>query len=164
MTNENVLVPWLDDAYAMENALLPIFETHAALSADQPVLQARLQEHVERTRQHGEAIKGCIERLAHRPSRLKVSAATLMGTIQTMSAAVLGDVVLRNFLADYAAQRYQIAFYKAVMAAAADLGDTQTLQTCQGILREEEEMVDWIERQIPEVVRESLRQKSASLQ
>ena len=162
MTSENVLVPWLDDAHAMEHALVQVFEAHFNQAAEQPVVAARLEEHIAATRRHELAIKGCIERLAHRPSVLKAGAGSILGTLQTLSTGILGDAVLRNFLADYAAQKYQIAFYKVVMAAAADMGDVTTLQTCQEILREEQDMAAWIEREIPTVVRDTLRQKAAS--
>lgn len=162
MSNQNLLVPWLNDAYAMENALIRILEAHAEQAASQPLVNARLTEHLEQTKRHALAIKGCVERLDHRTSALKAGAGSVLGTLQVLSTGVLGDALLRNFLADYAAEKYEIAYYRALIAAASEMGDVQTVEVCQGILREEEDMARWLEEQTETIVHETLRQKAGA--
>ncbi len=162
MSNPNLMVPWLNAAHAMEKAQLPILEAHARQAQDHPLIAARLEEHLEQTRNHVLAMEGCVGRLAHPTSTVKAHIGTLLGTLQVMSSGVLGDAVVRNFLAGYAAEKYEIGVYRALIALASEMGDAETAEVCQRILREEEDMARWIEEQIPTVVRETLRLRSAS--
>lgn len=158
---QNLLAPWLEHAHAMEIAVQEVFESHAKQATDSPLVSARLDEHLEATRGHVKIMKGDMERLGQRVSPLKSGAGSLMGSIQAIATGFLGDPVLRNLLADYSAQKYQIAFYRTLILVATEMGDVQTAETAQDILREEEAMADWIERQLPTVAAETLRQKSA---
>jgi ferritin-like metal-binding protein YciE len=146
----------------METAIVQIVEAHVAHAADQPLVSARLEEHLEQTRQHAMAIKGCIERLDHRASVVKAGVGSILGTLQAISTGILGDALLRNLLADYAAEKYEIGMYRALIAAASEMGDVETVEVCQRILREEEDMAGWIEEQLASVVHETLRQKTAA--
>lgn len=158
---QNLLAPWLEHAYAMESAVAEIYASHAKQAESHPVLSVRIEEYLDQTQRHALAIKGNVERLGQRVSPLKAGAGSLIGSIQAIAAGVLGDPLLRNLLADYAAQKYQVAFYRALIVAATELGDVQTAQTAQEILREEEEMALWLESQLPTVAIETLRQKAA---
>jgi ferritin-like metal-binding protein YciE len=63
MTDNNLIIGWLNDAHAMELGIVQVLERHAASAADYPQVQAGIQTHIEQTRQHAELVKGCVERL-----------------------------------------------------------------------------------------------------
>jgi ferritin-like metal-binding protein YciE len=159
---ENLLEPWLNYAYAMENAVIEVFELHHKQASEHPTLGVRLESHLDATKRHALAIKGCLERLNQRVSPLKAGTASLIGTLQAVATSLLGDPMLRNLLADYSAQKYQIGVYRALRAVATELGDVETAQVCQEILREEEDMARWLGELLPTVAVETLRQKAAS--
>ncbi|RWM78806.1 MAG: DUF892 family protein, partial [Mesorhizobium sp.] len=50
-----------------------------------------------------------------------------------------------------------IASYKMLIAAAGEVGDSETQSACQANLREEEAMADWLENRIGTVTSEFLR-------
>ena len=59
------------------------------------------------------------------------------------------DTVVKNALGDYAAENFEVACYTSLIAAAERVGDHETADVCRQILRDEEEMVDWLKGYIP---------------
>jgi ferritin-like metal-binding protein YciE len=159
----SALVPWLNDAYAMENALIQLFVDHARdAETSHPAIHARLTEYLERTRAHVQILSGCIERLGTTPSVIKAGLGSLFGALEAFSMDVLTNEVLMNAIADYAAINYGIATYTALIAAAEEAGDLQTAEACRQILREQREMAEWLEMQIPPAVHEMVQKQAAS--
>ncbi|MDX9971526.1 MAG: DUF892 family protein [FCB group bacterium] len=159
---ENLLEPWLNHAYAMESAVIEIFDLHHKQADEHPTLGSRLEAHRDATKRHALAIKGCLERLDQRVSPLKSGAGSIMGTLQAIATSLLGDPLLRNLMADYSSTKYQIAFYHVLLGVATEMGDRETARVCQEILGEEEDMARWIEGQLPTIAVETLRQRAAS--
>jgi ferritin-like metal-binding protein YciE len=97
MKGKETLIAWLNDAYAMEQALIPVLENHAEDAKDFP------------------------------------------------------DVA--------AAESFEIASYRALIAAARALGDEETARVCEEILRDEERMAAWLTENLPRVVQETLHRQ-----
>jgi ferritin-like metal-binding protein YciE len=153
--HQGFLNAWLKDAYSMEMGLVPILENHAKDAKDYPQMQQVIQQHAERTKQHAEMVKQCLERLGDKPSSLKASIGGIMGSAQSVATGAAEDELVKNGLMDFASENFEIASYKALIAAAEQMGDTQTVQVCQQILRDEEQMARWLETQLPTTVREA---------
>lgn len=160
MTQRDTMLSWLNDAYAMENNLIQVLESHARGASDHPTIQSRIQLHLEQTRQHAEMVKGCIERLGGNTSALKTGMASITGAVQGVSSAVARDELVKNLLADFASEHLEIASYRSLIAGAQAIGDMDTMRVCEQILREEEDMADWIGQQIPAATIEFLGQQS----
>lgn len=154
---KKLLLAWLNDAYAMEKALIPILEHHARDARDYPHIRARDLDHLEQTRHHADLVKGCIERLGESPSTTKTALGSLIGTMNSVATGPFEDELVKNFLSDYAAEHLEIASYKALIAAAQEVGDRETALVCEQILWEEEDMARWLEENLPMAVRETLR-------
>ena len=157
MPHNELYLAWLNDAYSLEQSLVQVLERHVADANDHPQMQARLQQHLEETRRHAELVQSCIERLGSTTSALKSGMATVMGTLQGMSTRVAKDELIKNALADYSAEHFEIASYTSLIAAAQALGDQETAQICQQILRDEEAMQSWLAQQIPLITQEMLQ-------
>ncbi len=157
MAHKDFVIKWLNDAYGMENALIQVLENHAKDAQDHPQVQARIQQHIEETRRHADLVKGCIERLGSSTSTVKSGMSTLMGTVQGASTGFAKDELVKNALADYASEHFEIASYTSLIAAAEALGDLETARVCQEILLDEQAMAAWLEQQIPVVTREMLQ-------
>jgi ferritin-like metal-binding protein YciE/glucose/arabinose dehydrogenase len=155
--SKETLIAWLNDAYAMEQALIPVLENHAKDAKDFPDVAAADRRHLEETRRHAERVKGCIERLGETPSTAKSLLGQMLGAGQSVATGAFRDEVVKNFLSDYAAENFEIASYRALIAAARAVGDEETARTCEQILRDEERMAAWLTENLPRVVRETLR-------
>ena len=147
------IVAWLRDAHAMEHSLEQVMIRHVAAASDYPEIQERLQQHLDQTRQHRTLVEECLESLGTKPSLVKAVAGGFMGAVEGMSTGVFQDELVKNALADYAMEHFEIACYSALVAAADDAGLTEIGYTCSEILREEVEMADWLEEQIPVLTR-----------
>ena len=148
MAHEEIYVAWLNDAYGMENALVQVLQNHAKDAQDHPQMHAKIQEHLDKTRQHAELVKGCIERRG--------------GSTSAVKTGMAEDELVKNGIADYAAENFEIASYQALRTAAHDLGDEQTAQVCQQILADEQDMANWLAQHLPEAVEEIIRKKAAA--
>jgi len=88
--------------------------------------------------------------------------ANLVGVMQGLSTGMAEDELVKNGIADYAAENFEIASYQALITAAHDLGDGQTANVCQQILADEQDMATWLAQHLPEAVEEIIRQKAAA--
>ena len=157
MPHNDLYLAWLNDAYSLEQSLVQVLERHVTDAKDYPQMQARLQQHLDETRRHAELVKSCIERLGSDTSTIKSGMAQIMGAMQGMSTRAAKDELIKNALADYSAEHFEIASYTSLIAAAQALGDQETAQICQQILRDEEAMQTWLVQQIPLITRELLQ-------
>ncbi len=156
MTRTDLVIAWLDNAYAMETGLVHTLQGHAKDAQDFPQLQARIQQHVEETRRHADLVRACVVRLGGSTSGLKSGMATAAGKARGVAMRPAQDKVVKNALADSAAEQMEISSYQALIAAAQDLGDQETVAMCQQILQDEEGMARFLDQNLPAVVSQTM--------
>lgn len=164
MDTREHLIDWLRDAHGMEVEALDILEKQASRLESYPEMQARVQQHAEETRRQADRVAGCIERLGGDTSTVKDVTGKMMGTMAALTNAMAGDEVVKNALADYAFEHFEIACYRSLIAAAEAAGDEQTAGVCREILREEEAMAGWVGERIPTLTQSFLQRDAAGLQ
>ena len=150
------LTTWLKDAYAMEQGIVEVLERQIGQMDDMPEAQEKMREHLELTKTHAERVRDCVERLGEDVSSVKAGLANFLGAAQGMSAVMAKDKMLKNAMANYAIEYFEIAAYLANAEAARMLGYEDIAQVCEAIMEEEQEMADWIEEQLPMVTRHEL--------
>ncbi len=151
------LLDWLRDAHAMEEQAEKMLTATAERLQNYPALRARIEQHIEETRQQAVRIRGCIDRLGGDTSAVKDMTAKMMAMAQGLSGMFVSDEVVKASLASYAFEHMEIASYKALIAAAETCGDMETRQMCEQSLAEEEAMADWLASRLPATVREFLQ-------
>lgn len=154
MAQNNPLVTWLDNAYAMEQSIAEVLEKQVGDTKNHPTIQAKIQEHLDKTKHHAELDKQCIKRLGGDTSSLKSGMANIMGNVQGMMSGMGEDKLVKAAVFDYGVEHFEIATYRAIMTAAQETSDQQTARVCQEILNDEEEMAQWLGQHLPGVVRE----------
>ncbi len=154
---EETLITWLRDAYAMEEGLVESLERQVDQMKDMPDAQAKIRQHSELTKTQAARVKDCIERLGGDVSHTKSAVANVMGAIQGMSTAAAQDKALKNTMANFAIEHFEIASYKALATAARQLGHDDIAGTCEDIMMEEEQMADWVGQQLPMVTQMELQ-------
>jgi ferritin-like metal-binding protein YciE len=160
--HEERLLSWLNNAYALEKALIPILQNHAKDARRRPAVRRRDLEHLEQTRQHVRMVRRCIEELGAKPSRMKSAIGQISGMLNAMTTEPFEDEVVRNFLADYSAENLEIASYRAIIAAAREAGHPKIARICGQILEEEEAMADWLYENLPREVRQTFAELHGS--
>lgn len=155
--DRELLIAWLNDAYAMEQAQIPVLENHARDAETLPHVRARDEQHLEETRRHADLVRGCLERLGESPSKVKSVFGSMMGAMQSVATGPFRDELVKNFLQDYASENLEIASYSALISAARDLNEPDIASTCERILEDERNMARWLEDNLPTAVRETMR-------
>ncbi|WP_053615376.1 ferritin-like domain-containing protein [Nocardiopsis sp. NRRL B-16309] len=156
MSSREQLITWLNDAYAMEKALEEVLERHAKDAEDHPEVHARITRHIDETREQAETVRGCIDALGGSVSGAKSAFASMFGAMQGMANKPAGDTLVKNGLADFAAEHFEIASYKALIQAARSLGEEEIARKLTGILHQEEDMAAFLEEKLPDAVSETL--------
>jgi ferritin-like metal-binding protein YciE len=161
MSPESELMNWLRDAHAMEMQAIQILGNQARRIESYPELRNRILEHLEETEAQAEMLERCIERRGTTSSVLKDRAAAFLGNVQALGGAFFGDEVVKGAITSYTFEHLEIAAYRSLIGAAEEFGDDDTARICSEILRQEEAMAGWLERQLPELTRQYLRRVRA---
>ncbi len=162
MTPREQFIAWLNDAHSTELALIPVLKNHANDAQDYPEIYERNMQHLEETRRQAELLEDMITSLGGSVSTVKSAIGSLFGVGQSVSTELFQDEITKNFLSDYAAEHFEIASYKALIATAEQIGEHQVIPTLQQILREEEAMARWIEEHLGMAVSIGLRKTTGA--
>ncbi len=157
MTEKELFISWLNDAYGTELAMIPVLENHAEDARDYPQIRARDLQHLEETRRQAERVKTLIENLGGKVSTAKTLTGKISGFGQSLTSEFFSDELIKNFLSDYAAEQLEIASYKSLIATAEHLGEHECVPVLREILAEEEAMAAWLAENIPMATRESIK-------
>lgn len=159
--DKQALITWLNDAYGMEQAQIETLERIINDYEDHPQIQDRLNKHIKETRQQAEDVAGCIEQLGGSVSKTKSVLGSMMGAAGQMGPRSYDDDVVRNMILLHASEHFEHASYLSLISAARELGETEIAETCERIMREEEDMASWSEEQIQAMTIYALQQVGA---
>lgn len=156
MDARDTVVAWLNDAYAMEQALEKVLVQHAKDAEGHPEVRSRIEDHVVETREQADTVAGCIESLGGSVSGAKSAFGSMFGAMQSMANKPMGDTMVKNALADYAAEHFEIACYRALIEACRSIGEDDVASRLTPVLHEEEGMARFLEQSLPRAVGEAL--------
>jgi ferritin-like metal-binding protein YciE len=150
----DTLVTWLKDAYAMEQVIVEILERQIGQFENMPDAQEKILQHLELSKTQAERVRACLERFGDDVSHVKSGVANMLGAVQGMSTVMAKDRMVKDAMANYAIEYFEIASYMAIVAAAREMGLEDIASVCETIITEEQDMADWLEMQLPMVVRQ----------
>lgn len=156
MTTRDQLITWLNDAYAMEQALEETLKQHAADAKDDVEVHGRIERHIEETRNQAATVKECLQSLGGEVSGAKSAFANVFGAMQGMVNKPMGDTMVKNAIADYAAEHFEIATYRALIDTAQKIGEEEIARKLTDILRQEQDMARFLEEKLPGAVEATL--------
>ena len=142
--SRDLFVTGLKNAHAMESQALSIMKPQAKRIDSYPQLKARLDQHIEETRVQVERLEGLLDKAGADHSVLKDAAMSMAGGMSAMGHAAASDEVLKNTIADYAFENYEIAAYRSLIALAENAGEAGAVPTLRQSLSEEEAMAGWL--------------------
>jgi ferritin-like metal-binding protein YciE len=150
----DTLVTWLKDAYAMEQGIVEILERQIGQFENMPDAQEKILQHLELSKTQAERVRACLERFGDDVSHVKSGVANMLGAVQGMFTVMAKDRMVKDAMANYAIEYFEIASYMAIVAAAREMGLEDIASVCETIITEEQDMADWLEMQLPMVVRQ----------
>ncbi len=165
------LVQYLNEAYGTEKRLETALEAHIGMTTH-TTYRKRLKEHLTETKRHGREVKQRIKKLGGEaetistpgPDQVGGTARALLGGAQKAVALAQGPLhalrgtgedekQLKNAKTEYASESEEIATYTAIETLAQALGDKDTQRLARAILRDEERMRKFLEKEIPRLTK-----------
>jgi ferritin-like metal-binding protein YciE len=159
------LIQYLSESFGNERRLETALEAHIGMTTNMPY-KKRLREHLKETKRHAREIERRIKQLggsaATTPSApsavTEVTGALLSGT-QKAAALARGPLhalrgtgeeerQLKNAKTEYAEEAQEIAAYSSIQKLAELVGDRDTAQLARAILRDEQRMLKFLEKEI----------------
>lgn len=159
MNAKDELIDWLRDAYAMERAI----EMALGKQIDNVKVSQEMREqasiHFTETQGHAQAVHDCLHKLGADVSTLKNIAAQGLEFTKSAMSMFARDERVKDAIAAYASEHFEIACYTALKTAAQKLGSADVASMCDAILKEEMAMAEWLGTNLPSVVHGYLSEK-----
>ena len=161
------LIQYLNEAYGTERRLEMALQTHLGL-ASRTTYKKRLRDHLAETKRHGKEVSRRIKQLGGSAETIDLPGPDAIGGVAQRAVAGAQRAVamaqgpmhalrgtgdeekqLKNAKTEYASEAEEIATYQAIIAVAQSVGDQDTVKLARSILRDEERMLSFLEKEIP---------------
>ena len=157
------LVQYLNEAHAKEKELETALQAHIAMTSRKPY-KKRLQQHLRETKGHARELERRIKKLGGGSSAVQTvqelagtavgkAVAAAKGPVDTVRGVGEQEQMLKNARQEYSEEAKEIAIYRSIEAFAEKVGDKETAKVARQILREEERMSTFLEKQITQLTK-----------
>lgn len=163
-TVRDFLIEGLRNAHAMESQAISLTTSQADRLKHYADLEQRVRQHIKETEGQRDRLERCLEKLGTSASTLKDAALKTGANLQMLLHSMASDEVVKNVLASFAFENFEIAAYKALIATAQLAGEAEIGRVCEENLREEEAMADWLDHHLPDVIHKYLSRASADVE
>ena len=158
--------PYLLEAHGKEKELEVALEAHIGMTTRAPY-KKRLKEHLKETRQHSRLLEKRIkkvngktaENLTKATSQANKLIATAKGPLHSIRGNSENEKMLKNAKTEYFNEHEEIATYTAIETLAEAVGDQETAKLAREIRRDEERMAGFLEKQIPILTRQMVKEE-----
>ncbi|MER8434922.1 ferritin-like domain-containing protein [Mesorhizobium caraganae] len=147
----DIFVAGLRNAHAMENQALAIMKPQLSRIENYPEVAARLEEHIRETESQLARLDELLDAMDEDSSTIKDTALSMIGSLTAMGHAAAGDEIIKNSLANFAFENYEIAAYNSLLTIAEAGQFNKAMDLLQLNLNEEEAMADWLRENLPKV-------------
>ena len=147
-TSRELFVTGLKNAHAMENQALSIMKPQVSRIETYPDVEARLEQHITETEGQIQRLEQILDQLGEDKSSLKDMALSLAGTFAAVGHTVAPDEIVKNSMANFAFENFEIAAYKSLIALAEASGNQSAVTALQQNLDEEIAMAGWLDDNI----------------
>lgn len=156
--NRETLQEWLQEAHAFAKHGETMMSGRArAITDTHPELAARLDEHVEETRAHQREIATLLESLGSSLSSAKDIGGRISAVGHSWGTRMTGETVVQTVAATIAFEHYEIANYRALIAAADLLEENQVKATLESLVADDVAMAQWLDEVLVETTRRYLQ-------
>ena len=158
-TAKSKLLQYLNEAEAMEQAMVSTLQAHAAMTP-RGAYREDVEEHLEVTRRHARAVRDRIGRMGWSFNPMAMG----LGIVQTVAGQVISmgkapldlvrgmsleEKMLKNAKDEAASEALEIATYAAIEALAREAGDDETARLAARHQADEERMFQRLMRHVP---------------
>jgi len=132
----------------MEMGIVTTLEKHIAEAKGHPRTRAALAKHLKETKRHATEMKKALASVGGSHPVFKEGVSKLGNLVVGLVTTAAKDTIVKNALADFATENFEIACYSSLIFTATALGETKIATTCKGILKEEKAMARFLEGEL----------------
>jgi ferritin-like metal-binding protein YciE len=132
----------------MENQALSIMKPQLSRIENYPEVARKLEQHIGETDQQIQRLEEVLTSLGEDNSTLKDMALSVVGSMAAVGHTVAGDEILKNSLANFAFENYEMAAYKSLLAIAEVGGFAAAMSPLTANLKEEQAMAMWLDQNL----------------
>jgi ferritin-like metal-binding protein YciE len=141
----------LRNAHAVEHEAMGIMQRQIERLETYPDVLKRMKAHMKETETQAERLHAILHEFDAEPSTIKDIGGHMMGTMAALTHSVAPDEILKNTMANYAFENFEIAAYKSLIALAEATQQSAHVKILKQSLKEEVDMASWIEDNIEKV-------------
>jgi ferritin-like metal-binding protein YciE len=150
----DIYIVGLRNQHAVENQAIELLERQVGRLENYPEMAERMRQHLEESRTQARRIEELLGGLGASHSTIKDTALSVFGNLLALGHAPASDEVIKNTLANYAFEHYEIASYQALLTLAEAAGHSAGPSPLRQSLQEEQRMAQWIaDHMAPTVLR-----------
>src|SRR3982751_6182557 len=113
MTKQEQFIQWLGDAHAMEVGIVSTLEKHIADAKGQPQVRAALTKHLAETKRHATEMKKALASLGGSHPVVREGVSKIVNLVAGLAPSMASDTAVKNGIADFATEHFEIACYSA---------------------------------------------------
>lgn len=163
-TVRHIFIVGLRDAHAVENQALGIMDRQIEHLAQYAEVEARLRVHRGETERQIDRLETILDTLGDSPSAIKDAALKFSGSVAALAHALSPDEIVKNSLANFAFENFEVATYKSLITMAQAGGFEAAIPLLEESLREEQAMVAFLDETLPVIIRKFLALRSEGAQ
>ncbi|MEH6774044.1 MAG: ferritin-like domain-containing protein [Cereibacter changlensis] len=160
-TAHDVYVAGLKNAHAMENQALSIMQPQLNRLEHYQEVAAMLDRHIRETEGQIARLDEILAGLNESASGLKDTMLSFSGTMAALTHSTAPDEILKNSLANFAFENFEIAAYTSLITSARLSGASSAIPLLEQNLEEERRMAAWIHDNLPAVTEQYVARKAA---
>lgn len=155
-TRRDEVIDWLNDAYAMERGLEVTLRKQSENNDVHRAVRERARIHLDETTEHAERLTRCLEMLGTTPSSVKSMTGQMMEMGKGIMTKFARDERIKDFLAAYGSEYFEVACYKSLIAGARAAGEEEIIPLLEQNLKEDRAMADWLDMNVEGITRDYL--------
>ena len=150
---KDLYVTGLVNAHALETQAIQLLSRQVERIENYPEMAQALRLHITESEQQRDRLDQILASLGTSNSSAKDLVTGIMGNMAALAHMPMQDEILKNSMANYAFEHFEIASYKALLILADIAGDTQGPLALRQSLQEEERMAQWCADHLEPTVR-----------
>ncbi|MBV1796807.1 ferritin-like domain-containing protein [Siccirubricoccus sp. G192] len=151
----------LVNAHALEEQAVSLLSRQVERLESYPEMSQQIRMHIEESRRQATRLEEILQSLGTSHSALKDMATSFMGNMAALAHAPMQDEVIKNTLANFAFEHYEIASYRSLLTMAELAGDQSGPKLLRESLNEEIRMAKWIENHLDATTRKYVQLTAA---
>lgn len=160
---KDVYIIGLRNQHAVENQAIELLERQVGRLENYPEMEQRMRRHIEESREQARRLEDLLSQFDTSHSAIKDTMMSMVGNMAALGHSTAPDEVLKNTLANFAFEHYEIASYASLLTLADLAGHGIAQSALQTSLREEQDMASWIAQHIDPTVRRYVERSASNL-